>query len=60
MRRYQYIVFCILVGFFSKSHFANIDDLFVPEDGESICVFENITDDLIDEQAFELCHIFDH
>ena len=52
MRIPQFIIFIVFVGFICKSHFATIDDLFIPEDGESICVFENITDDLTDEQSF--------
>ena len=52
MRIPQFIIFIVFVGFISKSYFATIDDLFIPEDGESICVFENITDDLTDEQCF--------
>ena len=54
MRISQYIVFILLVGFFSKSHFATIDDLFVPEDGENTCLFEDFHDDLSNEQAFLL------
>ena len=52
MRIPQCIVLIVFTGFLSKIHFTNIDDLFIPEDGESICVFENITDDLTDKQSF--------
>ena len=52
MRIPQYIVLIVFTGFLSKLHFANINDLLIPEEGESICIFENITDDVNDEQAF--------
>jgi len=51
MRISQFIVLITLLGFFCKSHFATIDDLFVPEDGENTCVFEGFSDDLDDEKS---------
>ena len=54
MRIFQFIVLITLLGFFSKSHFSTIDDLFVAEDGESTCLFEDFQNDLNDEQAFLL------
>ena len=54
MRISRFIVLITLLGFFSKSHFATIDDLFVPEDGKNTCLFEDFQNDLNDEQAFLL------
>ena len=52
MRIPQCIVLIAFIGFFNGLHFANIDDLFVHEDGEGICVFESVGDDVNDEQSF--------
>ena len=52
MRITQFIVLIVFIGFFNGGHFANIDDLFVHEDGEGICVFESVSDDVNDEQSF--------
>ena len=46
----QFIILIAFLGFFSRSHLANINDLFIPEDGETIALFEDIYDDLNDEQ----------
>ena len=52
MRIPQCLVLIVFISSFNRDHFTNIDDLFIPEDGESTYVFESFSDDLEDEQSF--------
>mgnify|MGYP003312987180 CR=1 FL=1 len=52
MRITRFIVLIVFIGLFNRDYFANIDDLFIYEDGEGICVFESVSDDVNDEQSF--------
>tara|TARA_B100000963_G_scaffold222980_1_gene194369 strand:- start:334 stop:609 length:276 start_codon:yes stop_codon:yes gene_type:complete len=52
MRILQLFILILFIGSFNSYYFTNIDDLFIPEDGETSCFFEGFSDDLDDEQSF--------